>query len=353
MKKAGLIAGVLLCVNNAWANTVVDLHGVEGPLADKILRRYSRDLGVDMERMFQNAMASMETGSKKPVMKKSLHSQEYYIDHIKQDGDFDFVDFQVIVYPDNKTIYTTIDVVAKNQPQRMRFVTPPKAVVAKAATAASHDIIARRLAFNEQEIKLIQSNEIDLNDTDCPVFHCVTTFRHPKLKPWLGEFNTAAVKQRSLILKTLRSDPDPERRAAAALMVGHFRNADDLFRVLTPAVSDPDDGVRNNAMRVILTTMMKTKKSNVSIAPFLDMLNSPYVTDRNKALWIILQAAGSPAVNQEIITKGKDNLISLLRLKQPNNHEVAWSILKKISNKNYGEYDIAAWQNWIDSAQTA
>ncbi|MFA5960575.1 MAG: hypothetical protein WC785_08655 [Tatlockia sp.] len=48
-----------------------------------------------------------------------------------------------------------------------------------------------------------------------------------------------------------------------------------------------------------------------------------------------------------IIHKGKKNLLALLQLKQPNNHDWAYLLLKKISGKNYGAYNLSAWEKWF------
>ena len=65
----------------------------------------------------------------------------------------------------------------------------------------------------------------------------------------------------------------------------------------------------------------------------------------------IYEASTSAVQRKVILNKGKDNLVRLLSLKQPNNHDFAYLILKRISGKKYGENNIDAWEKWLSTAQ--
>ena len=77
------------------------------------------------------------------------------------------------------------------------------------------------------------------------------------------------------------------------------------------------------------------------------LLNSPFETDRNKALLVLVYAENYTTTKKTIIQKGHKNLIDLLRLQQPNNHDLAYFLLKKISGKAYGPNNIDAWDQWL------
>ena len=109
--------------------------------------------------------------------------------------------------------------------------------------------------------------------------------------------------------------------------------------------------MKNNAIRVIGETMNRANISNINMVPFLNLLNSPYNTDRNKALYVLLAAAESPSSKKLIIQQGSRNLLAMLKLKQPNNHDISYQLLKKISGKDFGEYNSIAWEKWIMEEQ--
>ena len=101
-------------------------------------------------------------------------------------------------------------------------------------------------------------------------------------------------------------------------------------------------------MRVMGEMLLKTHITKLDAKPFIDLLQSPYDTTRNKSLLVLYTLADSELNQQEIIRYGRHSLLALLALKQPNNHEFAYAILKKISHQDFGEHDIAAWNAWFD-----
>jgi hypothetical protein len=88
----------------------------------------------------------------------------------------------------------------------------------------------------------------------------------------------------------------------------------------------------------------------VPIEPALEALDFPETTDRNKALAMIDGLADHPEHRAAILAHGPV-LIALLRLEQPNNHDYAFSILKKISGQTFGERDYVAWEKWLANSR--
>ena len=155
------------------------------------------------------------------------------------------------------------------------------------------------------------------------------------------------MKDKQLIVDTLKNDSDTERRAAAVFLIGHLRSQKEIISLLLPYVTDKSHQVRNNAMLIIVTTMQLANIHQIDTKPFIDFLDSPYATDRNKALGILSEAIESNTSKKIVIQNNGENLIKLLQLQQPNNHDLAYLILKKTSGKDFGEYNIAAWKNQL------
>jgi len=208
-------------------------------------------------------------------------------------------------------------------------------------------VIDDMIIYEHIALPMMLRNEAGGNHQKCPVYHCISGFDKSQLKPYLLRFNTGVVNEKKLILTTLSNQQaHPDRRVAAAYLTGHFQNPQEILKTLLPYINDPNANVRNAAMRVIGQTMQKAKQMDIDVTPFLALLDSPVVTDRNKALYVLDSAAESKAVRRQLLTQGSDRFVALLKLKQPNNHEFAYLILKKISGKNFGETNIAAWEKW-------
>jgi len=325
----------------------VDVYGTDEKNANLILRKYAQEI-IAIETHMMDAFKSIQNGGKENQVDALFNTKQQLKEKIKQENKLAFVDFQTVLYPGDPDLHTTVEVIQANRPDRLRFITPP--IHAK-HYAKKQDLINQMLLFTDIGVGLMVNNEIDVEKISCPVYHCVTGFDHPKLKPYLNVFNKGAIKQKQLILKTLKQDSNPERRGAAAYLVGHFKNPEEIISTLTPYVNDPDNGVRNNVVRVIAMTMAISKLSQINVSPFIDLLDSPYTTDRNKSLYVLQAAANSEKGKVAILKQGGDKLLALLALKQPNNHDPAYEILKKISGQHFQGNDLKAWSNWVHTKQ--
>lgn len=343
MKRILVLILTLICSFTIEAKNIVDIYGLDAKKSDEIIKKYANKVAV-----IEGLLLNRRRGKHNNIdLDKLLLKKKSLLNEIKKEGGFLYVDFNTIFYPGNKNQYTTIEVVQKDQPERLRYINTEYAKNYKLKA----DLINQMIAFSNLEFQLMINNQLNLKDISCPVYHCISGFHHPKLKPYLEIFNTGVIKEKTLIINTLNGDPDPSRRAAAAFLLGHFKDPNEIISLLMRHVNDRDSGVRNNVIRVIAATIFKAKIDHINVLPFLDLLDSPETTDRNKALGVLAKAVESQDGKKIIIQKGGEKLLTILKLKQPNNHDIAYLILKKISGKDFGDNNIAAWKKWLESAQ--
>lgn len=96
-----------------------------------------------------------------------------------------------------------------------------------------------------------------------------------------------------VIRKVLRESVDETERAIAAYAIAYASKKASVLNDLQYAVQDPDDGVRNNAMRSLaaFSVLAKLKpESGLRIEPtwFIEQLNSLIWSDRNKAAYALV-----------------------------------------------------------------
>lgn len=353
MMKRNLVLTALLISLNASANSVVDIYGLDKAEGQKILAKYARKV-AEIETDMLSVQSHINEKDSERKMIKIANKRHDLMKKIMKENGYLFVDFQTVKYVDEKNTFTSIEIIDKKHQERMRFVsampmsnfynelTHPK------KSAPKNDVITTMHQFSDKASDLFMSHQIPM-DTSCPVYHCLVGFDHPELKPYLSLFNNAVVRDKKMIIETLRHDKDEERRADAAFLIGHFRDPHEIMTVLAPSVMDKSIEVRNNAMRVISETMRTTKTADIDVMPFLNLLDSPYVTDRNKALNVLLQATRSKQLSELIIEKAGKRLVTLLQLKQPDNWQPAYLILKTVSGRDFGVKNVAAWKQWVSS----
>jgi hypothetical protein len=85
----------------------------------------------------------------------------------------------------------------------------------------------------------------------------------------------------------------------------------------------------------------------VSIAKFAPSLSACDEAERNKTLILLQELAKQERYHKSLIYYCGEKLIPLLALSQPNNHEFAYQILRKISHHDYGEGDLSSWKKWL------
>ena len=344
-----VLIGLTISINAS----AFDVYGVSDAESKKIVTLYSKQI-ADFEATFNQALTEMRLGrgvatEDTPTQKKVTQKRLALIDKLIKDNGYLFVDLQVVMYPDEQNkAYVTLEIIDKKHPERLRFINTAEHTNQK--RTHSPDVIEEMITYELLAADMMLRNK-PTKFEPCPVYHCLLGFKNPKLAPYLKKFNHAAIKEKALILDTLTHDPSFERRAAAAYLVGHFQDPHEIISLLEPHISDTNESVRNNVMRVIAATMRKAKISDIDITPFLNALDSPYTTDRNKALYVLFTAADHQATKAVLLNNGGAKLVAILALQQPNNHDWAYLILKKISGKDFGPENLSAWRAWVLSAK--
>jgi hypothetical protein len=342
---------IFFCFYNVTiaASVIVDIYGANKIHSEKILREYTKQV-IEIESELAKQRGYFNLTGKEDIQKieEIQIKKDRLAEGIKKKVGVLYLAFHTTIYPNKKYLYTTIEVIEKTDPERLAFVHPNNN---NTIHLKQTDLIAKMQKYETLGWKLSDSKQLAIKNLICPAYHCIFGFNHPKLKPYLSIFNRGVIKEKTKILKVLNNDPDPERRAAAAFLLGHFENPEEIISILSKYINDDNELVRNNVIRVMGETIEKAQINHIDVDPFLNLLNSPYGSDRNKAVSLLASAPLDKKSRLLIIHKGQEDLLALLQLKQPNNHDWAYLLLKKISGKNYSEYDISAWERWFSEVK--
>ena len=121
----------------------------------------------------------------------------------------------------------------------------------------------------------------------------------------------------------VRDSSDAEQRAAAAWIIGYAPDKRLVIDDLLYATRDPDETVRNNAMRALaaITRLAKRKRElgiRISAGAFIDFLTSITLSDRNKALAILVSLTENrpPDVLSEIRKRALSSLVEMVHWKE-------------------------------------
>ncbi len=274
--------------------------------------------------------------------------------HLLTLGDFAHAAIALVTYrKDGVTSqHLTVDFVERGDAtRRMAFLPRP---------TGSYDdpdgLIAAWSAY-EEAIDVVWSQATGpAPDAPCPALHCLPFHAHPDVAAAGEALAARAPAQHEALAAILRDDGDARRRAAAAYLLAYAPDDAWVVAQLTRATRDGESLVRNNAMRVLAEIAYRHPKVAIPLAPVIDALDFPETTDRNKAAAILDGLLARPggdrereALRDEVLDRAGTILVAMLRLRQPNNHDFAYRILKAASGVDLGEHEPAAWQAWLDA----
>lgn len=318
-------------------NFTFDVYGAHSLSASDITQAYNKKLHEIASILLS---ADPLNNQQLPVLINAI------ISSIKNRGDFSYVNLSPILYPNDPKIHITLDIIETQDDHRnFSFLNFPEHTFEDPDHLLQfwdeYQKIGFNLIYKEKHFPVIKS---------CGEFHCLFGFDEQELKKYKKLFDNGVEKNKIQLLNILSQDRDEHRRATAAYLLAHLHSGSEVINDLTPFISDPSPEVRNNVMRVIASTLDQTRIDNFPIDRVITALDYPTTTDRNKALLIIDKLVHqSPFYNDYILNHAAANLLSELRMFQPNVHLLAYDILKIVTKKNFGERDYNGWTTTIDS----
>ena len=266
------------------------------------------------------------------------------LDGLRSSGDYSWLDVAVVQTfgDDGPAVHITVDVVERaDSARRMDFAPPPTDSV-----AGGEALIEAWDAYVAAGMALLRAGRLEPPRGDCPVLHCLFGFEHPDLRPFAPRLVGLDGARLDTLARVLRGDARAERRAAAAYLLAHGDDAGRVVDALVPAVRDPDESVRNNALRVLIALAGREPPMPLPLDPFLTALEYPATTDRNKAAFVLLGLARRPEHRERILREAGPTLLRMLELEQPNNHDPAYLILRELSGRALDERDHEGWRRW-------
>ena len=144
-----------------------------------------------------------------------------------------------------------------------------------------------------------------------------------------------ALQHEELIRDILASSSDAHHRAIAAQMLGYGRQSDRQIDDLLHASLDPDDDVRNNAVRAleVLATAKPAVARSIPPQPFIRLLRSGAWSDHNKASLVLdaLTTTREPKLLEELRADSLDSLLEMARWRNVGHAAAALTVLGRIA----------------------
>jgi hypothetical protein len=162
--------------------------------------------------------------------------------------------------------------------------------------------------------------------------------RDPATRAVQEQFLIYAKRDLPELRLVLRSSSNAAHRALAAQVLGYAIDKQAVVEDLVQAMTDPSEDVRNNAMRTLLVFADAVPNVNRSTPriphqPFIEFLNSPIWSDRNKAsgALLTLSASRDPALLATLREQALASLVEMARWKSEGHAFAGFMILGRVA----------------------
>lgn len=347
-KITGLILAGWSFVGFAQIQPPMDIYGLEETLKQKIFAECQPLL----ERYFV-LQSKWGANSSERIRLRLKQLEQQIFTCVKKIDDVIIAKPSVVYYPGEDKRYLTLDIVetkaAARVPNSKRFTQQHKLTT---FTPAVQRLFEVWRTYNTTNMNLIQQGRLEPAKKSCPVMHCTWGFDKEELKTVLPTLQNGVSKNQEILLEIIQYGSNDEDRAEAIFLVANGNDYEKIANFLLDFTDDPSESVRNNTMRVLGSIALQHSIKNLRLSQIIEALDYPYVTDRNKAAFVLFGIVkNNPEAHAYVIKNATGSLLKMLALQQPNNHDFAYRILQMLSHQNYGEHDYKKWENWAKLAR--
>lgn len=285
---------------------------------------------------------------RKDKVKETKRLEEQITSKVRDMGSFAFVApyYGEYVTSAQRSVYLTFDVVdLTGFEARMPFRRPPAGKLADPG-----GLLAAWRQYDQKGLDLEARGLISTEEhPSCPGFYCLWGAPVPELATLEQRLAAGAEPNKAALFKIVLEDADPKRRADALYVLSYTKDGDGFARILLNALTDPGEEPRGAALTMLSELAVYHKDVFIDPARVVPVLDYPTVADRSKALAVVMAMVVNPAYKPYLLTRATPYLIPLLKLWQPGNHDLAFTILSVLSGASYDSRDYDSWEKWVQS----
>jgi hypothetical protein len=253
-------------------------------------------------------------------------------------------------YAADRTLSVTVDVVDKGDEWRLQYDEAPTGSVEE-----PEGLLSAWDTYHTRMWQRVNAGVISTQDTSpCRAFHCFYGPSHPELMKLEEPLLAGVPKHFATLVRMLRTDKDPGKRAQAAYLLAYGRSREEVTAALVPAMSDPDSAPRNAAMRVLWRLQEDAAQPILPLDKVLRAMHGPLVSDRNKAAGLLAAYVKKDASQRvRILREAGEVLLEMASMRQREalDRVSARLVLNALAGKELGD-DVAEVRAWMQGVLT-
>lgn len=241
-------------------------------------------------------------------------------------------------------IYATFEVVDAGDAGRLAFLPRPT------RTLADPDgLLAAWKSYHETGTALSRQGRMSLERPACPGFYCSWGASTPELDALQKKIAAGADPREKDLRAVLAGDASDERRAAAVLVLSYGSRPEKVIEAAQLALKDSSHLVRGAGLQILADIANHRKDLRIDLDKILPLLDDPVSAVRGKAMGLLVPMTDDKAAFKRMMFSAP-RLVALLKLRQPDNHDLAFTLLGMLSRQSYDGRDYAKWEAWASRA---
>jgi len=318
----------------------IDVYGTAQLGEGDLLRDYGPQLKRYVRLQKQKSKGAVRSSD---VLKLELESA------VRRKGPFAYVRMQRVPSVQGGGSVIVFDFVEKKDAAaRMPFRPAPTGRLGDPA-----GLVAAWRQYSEMGAELSRKGLLATDRVECPAFYCTWGDATPDLKILQDRFVQEVPSNKQSLLRVFKEDRDPQRRADALNLLAYLRSGPEVSETAELGMTDPDDRVREAAMRMFSDMAVYRKDAPLPAEKIARVLDYPSVDDRTRALAVMLGLAGHPVYRKFALQSASTQVLKLLRMRNSSNHDMALTVLRMLSQKDLGGTDFQGWEEAIREARKA
>jgi hypothetical protein len=241
-------------------------------------------------------------------------------------------------------LYVSIDVVDEAERGRLAFAPAPSRRVADPA-----GLLATWKQYNELGAALSRQGKMPIDRPECPGFYCIWGAATPELAALQQKLVDGVPGKLKELRDVLSNEADGEKRTAALYALSYAKAGEQVVEDSLRALKDPDGRVRGAALQVLADIANHRKELKIDLDRVLPALDDPLGEVRAKVMGLLVALSDDKEQRPKLLSAAP-RLVALLKLKQPESADLAFTVLGLVSKKDLDRRDLPAWEKWAAAA---
>ncbi|MBI5631267.1 MAG: HEAT repeat domain-containing protein [Elusimicrobia bacterium] len=289
----------------------------------------------------------MRQDGRPPVLRNADRLKDRIEREVRRLGRLAFVNMHYAEYitSADRGGYITFELVdVQDAALRMPFKPAP----AK-SLADPQGLLAAWRQYYDIGISLSAQGALPTERVSCPAFFCLWGSATPELGALEKQIRDGVAANKKFLHRVAVEDRDPQKRAAALYVLSYSTSGAEVVDLMMDRLQDPSEEVRAAALQVLSDIALYSRSLFIEVKKIIPLLDYPTSSDRSKAMGVLIGLADNPTYRPYVLSRATPYLLGLLKLEQPSNHDLAFTLLSILSKERYGRRDYQAWEKWISS----